>query len=156
MDITNRSPRRFGGLMMTDQRGADEAVMLMRLVPDQDEPFSLEFYGCLIIGALHMFKRPTGLTFDIVDTPSVTDAKGKPVPCLTSDRQPDTMRVALERIRGRLRSRSTEEQGPAVPPVIVDQLRFFVFEKGDAPVTLEWRVVYAGKTYPLHQPVRSR
>ena len=156
MDITNRSPRRFGGFLMTDQRSADEAVMLMRLAPDQDEPFSLEFYGCLIVAALHIFRRPTGLTFDISHTPVVTDAAGKTVSQLTADRMPDTMRSALGRIRQRLRTRSAEHGGAAIPPAIVDQLQFFVFEKGDAPVTLEWRISYAGRTYPLHRPARDR
>jgi len=151
MDNTNRSPRRFGGALMTDQRSPDDAVMLMRLAPSQDEQFSLEFYGCLIIGALHMTRGPSGLLFDIASNPSVSDAAGKPLRLLENGRLPDPMRAALEKIRAHLKSRS--EGGDA--PAIIDQLRFFVFEKGDAPITLEWRVQYAGKSYPLKQPVRA-
>ena len=151
MDNTNRSPRKFGGLLMTDQRGPDEAVMVMRLAPE-DTQFSLEFYGRLIIATLHMTKGPAGLLFDASSTPSVTDAAGKPLPLLENEHLPDAMRGALEKIRSQLRSRS--EKG-AMPPAIVDQLRFFVFEKGDAPVTLDWRMQYAGKTYPLQQPARA-
>jgi hypothetical protein len=141
-------------MLMTDQRGPGEAVMLMRLVPDQNEPFSFEFYGCLIIAVLHMHKGPSGLLFDVSSTPSISDGGGKPLPLLENGRLSDTMRAALERIRSHLRSRS--ERGPAVPPAIADQLRFFVFDKGDAPVTLDWRVHFAGKTYPLQSPDRPK
>jgi len=151
MDNTNRSPRRFDGVVMTDQRGRDEAVMLLRLAPAQDERFSFEFYGCLIIAVLHMFKGPSGLLFDISSTPAICDAAGKPLALLTNGQLSDSMRSALERIRSHLRSRSAAEPRAGVPPAIVDQLRFYVFDKGDARVSPDWRIGYAGKTYPLDQ-----
>ena len=146
MDSTNISPRKFGGVLTTDQRGPDEAVMLMWLAPAQGEPFSLEFYGCLIVGALHMTKGPAGLLFDISSTPSVTDAAGKSLPLLENGRLPHAMHGTVEKIRSRLRALSGQGTMPAA---VIDQLRFFVFEKGDAPVTLDWRLQFAGKTYPL-------
>jgi hypothetical protein len=155
MDNTNRSPRRFDGVVMTDQRGRDEAVMLLRLAPAQDERFSFEFYGCLIVAVLHMFKGPAGLLFDIASTPVISDAAGKPLALLGDGRLSDSMRSALERIRSHLRSRSTAQPQAGVPPAIVDQLRFFVFDKGDALVGPEWRIGYAGKTYPLDQTDRG-
>lgn len=149
MDNTNLAPRHFGGVLMTDQRGPNEAVMLMRLTPAQDEQFSLEFYGRLIVAVLHMTKGPAGLLFDTSNVPAVTDGAGKTVSLLENGRLPDSMRRTLDKIRSQLRSRT--ERG-AMPPAIVDQLRFFVFDKGDAPVTLDWRLQFAGKTYPLAQP----
>jgi len=146
MDKTSLSPPRFGGMLMTDQRGPDEAVMLMRLAPAGDERFSLEFDGCLVLGALHMTKGPAGLLFDITSTPSVTDGAGKPLPLLENGRLAETRRWTLAQIRLRLRTLSG--QG-SLPASIVDQLRFFVFETGAAPVTLDWRVQFAGRTYPL-------
>ena len=151
MDNTNRPPRRFGGVLMTDQRGPEEAVMLLHVAPAQDERFSFEFYGCLIIAVLHMFKGPAGLLFDIASTPVVSDGADKPLALLGNGQLSDPMRAAIDRIRSHLRSRSSAEPRSAVPPAIVDQLRFFVFEKGDAVVSPEWRIRYAGKTYSLDQ-----
>jgi len=149
MNDTGHIPRKFGGVLMTDQRGPDEAVMVMRLTPAPDEESALDFCGCLIIAALHMKRGPAGLLFDISSSPSVSNASGKPLPLLESIRLTDAMRRALDKLRVHLRTRSGQGTMPAA---IVDQLRFFVFEKGDARVTLDWRVEFAGKSYPLQQP----
>jgi len=151
MDSTGPPQRRFDSLMLTDQRSPDEAVTLIRLPLSREEQLSFERSGCLIIGALHMFKGPGGLLFDVASTPEVLDAAGKPARTLTLDHLPEAVRAGLEQTRARLRFRSTEGRA-SLPPDIVDQLRIFVFDTAGAPVTLEWRVIYADKTYPLVQP----
>lgn len=138
--------RRLGGTLVTDRRGADEAVMIMRLAPGDDGAFAALFERTEVIGVVHMVKNAAGTwTYDRAAVPALLNAEGTVVEAYAPAARPQEIDSLVARLKARLGAKA----GGAPQAGAVENMDFFAFEKGSAG---PWFVGYAGKVYPLEAP----
>lgn len=145
--MASMSAQRLGGVLMTDQRSASEAVMIMWLAASQDSALAPALDRHVIIGALHISRGETGLEFDTESIPLLS-VDGAPMTLLEGPDLTEQMNSVLRRLRARLKSREASAE-TAVLGALADRLVFYIYEVGDEAVGPGWTVDYAGRTYPM-------
>lgn len=144
--MASESAQRLGGVLMTDERSASEAVMIMWLAAGDDSALATALEHQVIIGAIHISRGVLGLEFDGTRVPVLAAPGGIAMERLAE--LPDSTQSVLRRLKARLKS-GEENAISAVMGALADHLAFFVFEKGDEPIGPGWTLDYAGRTYPL-------
>ncbi len=144
--MASESAQRLGGVLMTDERSASEAVMIMWLAAGDDSALAATLDHQVIIGAIHFSRGVLGLEFDGTSIPVLAAPGGIAMERL--DALSDSTQSVLRRLKVRLKS-GEENAVSAVMGALADHLTFFVFEKGEEPIGPGWTVDYAGRTYPL-------
>jgi hypothetical protein len=147
--MAERSGHQLGGVAITDQRSADEAVMIMWLVPasGSDEQLLAVLERHVIVGVLHIRREAKGLSFDSSGTPILMPPDGMPVMPLAEAAMSTKMRGVLDRLRKRL-SRPADGEIAALSG-FAEKMAFHIFEKGEAVIGPGWTLDYAGRAYPL-------
>jgi hypothetical protein len=146
--MATESAQRLGGVLMTDERSASEAVMIMWLAAGDDSALAAALERQVIIGAVHISRGAEGLTFDSTNVPVLAAPGGVAMEKLDGTDLSDSTQSVLRRLKIRLRS-GEENTVAAVIGAVADHLAFFVFDKGGEPIGPGWTVDYAGRTYPL-------
>jgi|GEM_PF-1467524 len=145
--MVSMSAQRLGGVLMTDQRSASEAVMIMWLAAAEDSALAPVLDRHVIIGALHISRGAAGLEFD-ADSIPLLSVDGAPMTLLEGPDLTEKMHSVLRRLRARLKSREASAE-TAVLGALADRLGFFIYETGAEAVGAGWTVDYAGRTYPM-------
>jgi len=146
--MVSESAQRLGGVLMTDQRSASEAVMILWLTAGTDSALAAILEREVIIGAIHISRGEMGLQFDATSVPVLAAPGGVAVEQLDGDALSEGIQSVLRRLKARLKS-GEENAVSTVMGVLADQLAFFVFDKGDEVIGPGWTLDYAGRTYPL-------
>lgn len=145
--MANGSAQRLDGVLMTDQRSASEAVMIMWLGATGDSALTPVLNRHVIFGVVRLFRAENGLNFDIGSPPVLKAPGGTVMARLEGSDLTDEMLNVLQRLRTKLKSREMADAG--LWATLADQLSFHVFEKGDEPVGPGWTLDYAGRAYPV-------
>ena len=145
--MANGSAQRLDGVLMTDQRSASEAVMIMWLGATGDSALTPVLNRHVIFGVVRLFRGESGLNFDIGSPPVLKAPGGIVMARLDAPDLTDEMQNVLQRLRTRLKSREAPDAG--LWAALADQLSFHIFEKGEDPVGPGWTLDYAGRTYPV-------
>lgn len=146
--MTGETAQRLGGVLMTDERSASEAVMIMWLAAGEESALAPALDQQIIIGAIHISRGVQGLEFDGTSVPVLAAPGGVAMARLDSADLSDSTQSVLRRLKARLKS-GEENAVAAVMGALTDHLAFFVFAKGGEPIGPGWTVDYAGRSYPL-------
>jgi hypothetical protein len=146
--MASETAQRLGGVLLTDERSASEAVMIMWLAAGDDSALAAALEHQLIVGAVHISRTAQGVKFDGTSVPVLAAPGGIAVERLDEADLSENTQNVLRRLKARLKS-GEENAIAAVMGVLADHLAFFVFAKGSEPIGAGWTVDYAGRTYPL-------
>lgn len=146
--MASGTTQRLGGVLMTDQRSASEAVMMMWLAAGDDSALATVLDRHVIVGVLHIIKGTSGLDFDTDSVPVLKAPGGITMARLEGPDLTPEIEVVLERLKSRLKSREAAG-GAAILGALADRFAFFIFEVGDQMVGQGWTADYAGRVYPV-------
>jgi len=146
--MVSDSAQRLGGVLMTDERSASEAVMILWLTAGADSALAAVLQREVIIGAIHISRGAQGLKFDATSVPVLAAPGGAAVEQLEVGALSEGIQSVLRRLKSRLKS-GEDNAVSSVMGALADQLTFFVFDKGDEAIGPGWTLDYAGRTYPL-------
>lgn len=135
---------RLGGVLLTDERSASEAVMILWLEPDVQSSLYAVAGQHIIIGAMHVSQGAGGLQFDSTSRPVLTGPGGQRAPGV------EPLGADLADVIGKVKTHLKSRQGAAAALApLADQFGFFVFDKGGIPAGQGWSLDYAGRTYVI-------
>lgn len=148
--MTESPGQRLDGGLITDQRSADEAVIIMWLVPvdETGETLDRAVTQHVIVGVLHICRGAgSGMEFNGKEMPLLTSPLGiSMLPVRESD-VGEELQGLVERLRKRLSRPQTD--GMAVLNGVASHFNIHVFKKGEGTVGASWALNFAGRHYPL-------